>query len=396
MNIEIKVPVLAKEVAIVKQANYYILHQPTYNHRVKVSNEMHALLCEIDGIKSISEVIGEYGRKHKIVLSAQEADTILYGQLGKYGIVESNDITVQESDKPDYLKLSFILVASKVVSVIASYLSFLFSKQFLFFGSALSCIVFNWVLNFNRILQTPIDTFFLSYFILFLASAALHELGHAAATHFFGAKQGGIGIGFYLLFPVCFVDVTDIWSLKPKQRIIVNLAGIYFEYLFCASLTVAGVFFLNNTLITTTTILPVKTLINLLPFIKTDGYWVLSDMLDAPNFQQHADKNVKSFLKGLIKGEEFLCTKQNVLLLIYGIASNLFLVFFLFIMWRDIKFIALSPYHLFVDCRELISGHKSFMLNDFLRYIAPLLLYCTVIHYFKKKIHMVWKRFWPC
>ena len=71
------------------------------------------------------------------------------------------------------------------------------------------------------------------FFCLSFLSVTFHEFGHVTATEYFGAKQDGIGGGFYLFSPVYFADVTDIWKLKPNQRIIVNLAGIYFELLIC-------------------------------------------------------------------------------------------------------------------------------------------------------------------
>ena len=66
------------------------------------------------------------------------------------------------------------------------------------------------------------------FFVIKFFSTTLHEIGHATATSFFGASHGGIGGGFYLFSPVYFADVTDIWRLKKWQRIVVNVAGVYF------------------------------------------------------------------------------------------------------------------------------------------------------------------------
>ena len=53
--------------------------------------------------------------------------------------------------------------------------------------------------------------------------------------------------GFYLFTPVYYADVTDIWRLPSGQRIIVNLAGVYFEFLFCSFLCLLSLL-LRNTL----------------------------------------------------------------------------------------------------------------------------------------------------
>ncbi len=78
------------------------------------------------------------------------------------------------------------------------------------------------------------------FFIISLITGIFHEFGHVTATEYYGAKQGGIGFGFYLLSPVYFADVTDIWKLKPKQRIIVNVSGVYFEIIICSILMIIG------------------------------------------------------------------------------------------------------------------------------------------------------------
>jgi putative peptide zinc metalloprotease protein len=44
-------------------------------------------------------------------------------------------------------------------------------------------------------------------------------------------KAGSIGFGFYLLIPVFYADVSNAWSLSPGKRIIINIAGMYFQLL---------------------------------------------------------------------------------------------------------------------------------------------------------------------
>jgi len=101
-------------------------------------------------------------------------------------------------------------------------------------------------------------------------------LAIAINEHHFGAKHGGIGGGFYLLMPVYFADVTDIWKLTKKQRITVNLAGLYFEMIYAVVLIGAGLIFNHSTLILLSCVFLLSTLNNANPFVRSDGYWVLS------------------------------------------------------------------------------------------------------------------------
>lgn len=69
----------------------------------------------------------------------------------------------------------------------------------------------------------------LGVLLLLLLSSFVHEIGHASACRHFGVKHGGIGFGLYLTFPVFYTDVSEIWKLKRTERIVVNMAGVYFQ-----------------------------------------------------------------------------------------------------------------------------------------------------------------------
>jgi putative peptide zinc metalloprotease protein len=121
-----------------------------------------------------------------------------------------------------------------------------------------------------------------------------HELGHATAAARFGVAPKSIGFGFYLVFPVFFTDVTNVWQLPKKQRIIVNLAGVYFQLLF--GVLLLAVFYLipatAGLLRTLTgTVLGMNLLVilySLNPFLRNDGYWVYSDFFELPNLMSRA------------------------------------------------------------------------------------------------------------
>ena len=56
---------------------------------------------------------------------------------------------------------------------------------------------------------------------LFLISSFIHELGHASACRYYELEHGGIGFGLYLNFPVFYTDVSSIWKLSRKKRLLV-------------------------------------------------------------------------------------------------------------------------------------------------------------------------------
>lgn len=122
----------------------------------------------------------------------------------------------------------------------------------------------------------------------------LHELGHAFTAHRYGCRVPTMGIAFLVMWPVLYTDTNDAWKLPDKrQRLAIAAAGMLSELALAAIATViwsflpdgplrAGVF-----LLATTTWL-VTLAINASPFMRFDGYFLLSDWLDLPNMHSRS------------------------------------------------------------------------------------------------------------
>jgi len=118
---------------------------------------------------------------------------------------------------------------------------------------------------------------------LVFASGAIHELGHATAARYGGATPGAMGIGVYLVWPVLFTDVSDVYRLGRGARLRTDLGGVYFNAIV---MTAAGGAFLAThftALLVFIVIGHVQALYQFLPFVRMDGYWVLSDLIGVPN-----------------------------------------------------------------------------------------------------------------
>src|SRR5690606_3590875 len=184
-------------------------------------------------------------------------------------------------------------------------------------------------LNFDAYKSFSLQESLIYFFIVMAVSATFHEFGHASSAYFFGASPGGIGGGFYLFTPVYYADVTDIWRLSKWKRIVVNLSGMYFELIFCTFVALIG-FFTNNFVLTVLAIFVcANTLFNLNPFLRSDGYWVLSDLTNKPNLLYHSLDRVKD-VNRIIKGNSVKWNKTDVLLFIYGFISYCIILLFLY------------------------------------------------------------------
>ena len=168
----------------------------------------------------------------------------------------------------------------------------------------------------------------------------LHELGHSFAVKKYGGEVHTIGIMFMMLVPLPYMDATASWSFRKKRhRAFVGAAGMLCEF-FIAS--IAMIVWANvggglvkslayNVLVMTS----VSTvLFNINPLMRFDGYYILTDLLDMPNLQQHSVTHLKYLL------ERFVFRKQDsqkvaetwseaVIYTIYGISSAIYR-FFLF------------------------------------------------------------------
>ena len=140
---------------------------------------------------------------------------------------------------------------------------------------------------------TLVDTFspagLASYAIAFAFVKVLHELGHGLVARRNGCRVPAMGIAFMVLWPVPYTDVNEAWKLGDRRaRLRVAAAGVATELVIAVWMTLAwglledGLLRSAAFLLATTTW--VSTLaVNLSPFMRFDGYFVLSDFLDVPN-----------------------------------------------------------------------------------------------------------------
>lgn len=237
------------------------------------------------------------------------------------------------------------------------------------------------------------------YYIGLLMIIFLHEIGHAAASIKSGIFPRGIGLGFYTIMPVMYTDLTDTWRVGKKEKIKINLGGLYIQMILNS-----GLFFLAhftgsdsfahvvayNLMFTNTVIM----LLNLIPFLKFDGYWILSDLLSIPDLMERSNKTVKGIF---VKADPFAEKKKEefnfkkLFIITYSILRAVYIIMmvvgifgFIFLsLSKTIKFIMNIPY------MEL-SGATA--MDGLSRLVSIVIIYLftknyrkSFVKYFKKK-----------
>jgi putative peptide zinc metalloprotease protein len=160
-----------------------------------------------------------------------------------------------------------------------------------------------------------------------LVAAAFHELGHAAACSYGGARPGRIGVGLYLIWPALYTDLTDTYRLGRRGRLRADLGGVYFNALL---ILVLGAVYLRTgmeALVVALIVQHLQIAFQLLPLLRLDGHYVVSDLVGVPDAMSRVRPAIAALLRGRESGsgmEQFRPAVRRVVLA-YGAATVLLL-----------------------------------------------------------------------
>ncbi|WP_428952581.1 daptide biosynthesis intramembrane metalloprotease [Streptomyces sp. cg35] len=138
-----------------------------------------------------------------------------------------------------------------------------------------------------------------------IVTTALHELGHGLVLAHHGGKPSRMGVMLFYLTPAFFCDVSDGWRLPHRQqRVQVAVAGIATQTMIAgtAALTAwaaggtGGALNAWDAVLVFAVSTYTTSLLNLLPFVKLDGYIALMSHLDLPHLRDRTMTDARSFL----------------------------------------------------------------------------------------------------
>ncbi len=396
-NIDNYIPILSKDVEFNRLTeNEFILSNSKHKHYLKINKEVYNLLKIIDGFKNLKELAVLYKEKHNTGISTEIIHNILINQLSKYGILKGFGDSIKKYEKPSYLNLSFIIIKETTLSKIVKYFHFLFHKKVALF-LILTLILFITIvliINFDLYQTFNLQSSLLCFVIIMAFSVTFHEIGHAAAASYFGANHGGIGGGFYLFTPVYFADVTDIWRLSKTKRILINLSGMYFELIFCSILVSISLIINNFLLLTLSLIVCIKTLFNLNPFLRSDGYWILSDLTNKPNLFYHSFEKIKDIFRLIFQKKKLKWTFTDFILFLYGFVSFSFISLFLYyVLFKNPSSLLNFPENIYSFVINLFEQSTEFSIVKYGELIIPLIFIYLVFNLMKslmKKLKYNW------
>jgi len=141
------------------------------------------------------------------------------------------------------------------------------------------------------------------YAVALVFAKLIHELAHAYAARRYGVRVPTMGIAFLIMAPFPYTDTGETWKLGDRRKqLVIACAGMAAELALAVFSTllwalspegaVKNVFFV---LASTTWVMTLA--INLSPFMRFDGYFVLSDLLNFPNLHERAGICAKWWLR---------------------------------------------------------------------------------------------------
>ena len=272
---------------------------------IQMSPLLYRVACRIDGSRdpdAIAELVSaDLGR----ALNAEQVRYLVTRKLLPLGIVaaEGAQRALPKANPLFSLRARGTLLPERPANLVAAFLRPLFHWPVVV-GVVTSMLAVDYWLFFvhglaagiQETLRDPVAL--LIVLGLSLVSAMFHECGHATGCRYGGARPGVIGVGIYLVWPSFFTNVTDSYRLSRVGRLRTDLGGLYFNVVFMLAL--AGIYAATSSevLLLVIAVVHLEMLDQLLPFVRFDGYFILSDVIGVPDLFARVAPIVKSALPG--------------------------------------------------------------------------------------------------
>jgi putative peptide zinc metalloprotease protein len=183
-----------------------------------------------------------------------------------------------------------------------------------------------------------LDALLIAWLTVLLVTTA-HEFAHGLTCKRFGGQVHEIGFLLIYFQPAFYCNVSDAWLFPRKSsRLWVTFAGAYLEIVVWASATLVwsivdidtGLSFLALVIMTTSGI---KTLFNLNPLIKLDGYYLLSDYLEIPNLRQKSVEYLRMLVtrgwRTTMSRTSELSARERRIYIVYGLLASAYSIWLL-------------------------------------------------------------------
>src|SRR5437762_4886916 len=265
------------------------------------------LIAELsDGVRTNEEIAAAVSEAIQRGVSADNVRQLVEERLRPLGVIVPADGSEPELHKADpllALRLRAALVPERVVNAITKVFKPLFFPPVVLAVLASLGALDVWLFAYHGVAQSLREVLYSPALLmmmlgLIILSAAFHECGHATACAYGGARPGAMGAGLYIVWPAFYTDVTDAYRLGKGGRLRTDLGGVYFNVIFI--LATAGAYALTGfePLLLMIPLQHLEIIHQFLPFIRLDGYYIVSDLTGVPDMFSRIRPTLASLIPG--------------------------------------------------------------------------------------------------
>jgi putative peptide zinc metalloprotease protein len=185
----------------------------------------------------------------------------------------------------------------------------------------------------------------MAYGLCLIVVKFFHELGHGLVARHHGCRVPVMGLAIMVMVPMLYTDTTDAWRLSsPRQRFQIAAAGIAVELAIAVLALFLWAFLPDGPARSMAFFLAVTAwvmslAVNLSPFMRFDGYHMLSDFLSMPNLGPRSFALANTWLRQQVLGStepppEVLPQALRRFLVVFAVSTWIYrLSLFLGIAW---------------------------------------------------------------
>ncbi|HEU4911883.1 MAG TPA: hypothetical protein VFV76_08310 [Actinomycetes bacterium] len=271
---------------------------------IQLTDLLHLVARECDGETSLAEIADRTSEAFGKTVSEDNVRQLVDGKLRPLGVLAGRDGSSPEVAPPDPLlglKFRVTLLSERTTRAATKLFKPLFAPVLVVVVLAALAAFDFWLFlvhglgeGLRQTVEQPI--IFLFVVACVIVSAALHEFGHAAACSYGGARPGRMGAGIYVAWPAFYTDVTDAYRLDRRGRLRTDLGGVYFNALVVLGAGGAYLATRYEPLLLVCFVLQMQIVQQMLPLLRLDGYYVLSDLVGVPDLFKRIGPILRSAL----------------------------------------------------------------------------------------------------
>lgn len=275
-----------------------------------VRDELHAAGTDSARLSSIERLLSESCLARRILVRPDE---------------ETH--AVVQPARPAYMGFMLELIRPSLANRLSAVLRPLFSTPLMILGGLAAAAGLGALFHAMHAIEakpalTALQT--LHVFGIGAIGVLLHELGHAAAAYRLGARRVSIGVGWYTVLPVAYADLSEIWRYPARERVVVDVAGVYMQGLLVATLMILDRLWANPVWLVAAAATATSMLWNLNPLLRMDGYWIAADAFGIPDLRRRAARQLSLAIRRLLNGKRPPGPQESPLIALYGLLCALF------------------------------------------------------------------------